>query len=179
MRIAQLARLPLAVVVVLALVCRGYAVEPDKKLIAKAQKFLEDEKRAKAVLSFAHFGATYQGIECRYWQKVEDEKKRELSGYFALTMRYSWAGLLSDDEHSDIVFFFDDKGRFYSLRAGDTTGLLKQFDLAKAIVDLTKEAVRAAVKDSSDTKMKEDVEAAIKNVDAKAMLRLKLILEQP
>ena len=77
------------------------------------------------------------------------------------------------------MFFFNDKGRFYSLRAGETTGVFKPFELAKAIVDLTKEAIRAAVKDSSDKQMKEDVEAAIKNVDAKAMLRLQLILEQP
>lgn len=177
--ITQLARLLLALAVVLAFIGRGYAAEPDKRLIDKAQQFLEDEKRAKAVLSFANFGATYKGVQVRSWSKVVDENKRELSGYFALTVRYSWAGLLNNNEHTDVVFFFSDRGRFYALEPGVTTGLFKPFELSKAIVNLTKEAIRAAIKDSSDKEMKANVEAAITNVDAKALLRLQLILEQP
>ncbi len=107
-----------------------------------------------------------------------DENDRELSGYFALTVRYSWAGVLSNDEHTDLVFFFNDRGRFYDLKAGDDTGVFKPFEVSKAIIDLTKEAIRAACKDS-DQQTKDNVETAIKNVDAKALLRLKLILEQP
>jgi len=179
MRLTTLVRLILALVVGLALVGRGQAADPDKRLIDKAQVFLEQEMRAKAVLDYAHFGATYTGVETRSWQKVTDERKRERSGHFALTVRYSWAGLLSDDEHTDIVFFFDDRGRFYSLRAQETTGLLKPFELSKAIIDLTKEGIRAAVKDSSDEAMKRDVENAIKKLDVEALLRLQLILEQP
>jgi hypothetical protein len=177
LRERQLFRL-VAVAVVLIVVGLVRAAEPDQKQIARAQKFLEDVRRAKATLNLAAFGATYRGIECLHWQKIVDEKKREMEGYFALTVRYYWAGLLSDDEHTDIVFFFDDKGRFYSLREGETTGLLKSFELSKAVIDLMKEAIRAAAKDA-EKEIREAVEAAIKNVDAKALLRLKLILEQP
>jgi hypothetical protein len=178
MRKVQFAGL-LAVLAALALIGSGQAADPDKKLIAKAQKFLEDTNRAKSVLGFANFGATYQGVKTRSWSTVVDEKNRELDGYFTLTVRYSWAGLLSSNEYTDLVFFFNDKGRLYHINSGATSGLLKPFELSKLIIDVTKEAVRAAVKDSSDAKMKESVEAAIKNVDAKALLRLKLILEQP
>jgi hypothetical protein len=179
MRKTHLARLLLAVLMFLALVGQSRAADPDPRLIAKGQKFLEDDKRAKSVLSFAHFGATYRGAECRSWTTVVDEKKQPLTGYFALTMRYYWAGLVSDDEHTDLVFFFDDNGRFYGLRDGETTSkFFKPFELSKAVIDLTKEAIRASVKDS-DKDTKASVEAAIRDVDAKAMLRLKLMLEQP
>jgi len=178
--VTQLVRLLVVLLVVLALAGRATASDPDQKLLNAAQSFLENEARAKSVLDFAHFGATYRGVETRFWQKVVDDKNREITGYFALTVRYYWAGLLSDNEHTDVVFFFDNRGRFYALRSGDSTSkVFKPFELAKAVVGLTKEVIRAAVKDSSDKQMKELVETAITNVDAEALLRLKLILEQP
>jgi len=108
-----------------------------------------------------------------------DDRNRELEGYFTLTVRYSWAGLLNSDEYTDLVFFFNDKGRLYHNNSDKTSGLLNLFDLSRLIVDLTKEAIRAAVKDSPDQKMKDNVESAIRNVDAKTLLRLKLMLKQP
>jgi hypothetical protein len=47
------------------------------------------------------------------------------------------------------------------------------------VIDLTKGAIRAAVKDHPDKEMRDNVEAAIRNVDARALLRLQLIFEQP
>ena len=105
----------LAVLTALALVGQSRAADPDRRLMAKAQKFLEERDRAKACLQFANFGATYKGVETKSWSKVVDDRNRELDGYFALTVRYSWAGLLSDSEYTELVFFFNDKGRFYAV----------------------------------------------------------------
>jgi hypothetical protein len=178
MRTHQLSRVLLAVVAALALAGSMRAADPDPKLIAKAQRFLEDETRAKAILGFAHFGATYRGVECLNWSDV-DQQKQLPAGHFTITVRYDWAGLLSADEHTNLVYFFNERGRFYKFRDDETTSLFKPFELSKAIVDLTKEAIRASVKDSKDEEMKANVEAAIRAVDVKALLRLKLMVEQP
>jgi hypothetical protein len=52
-------------------VCAG---EPDPTLVARAQRFLEDETRAKATLNMAHIGARYQGVKTLSWQKVVDRQ---------------------------------------------------------------------------------------------------------
>jgi hypothetical protein len=174
----QRSRLVLALTVVLIGLCSARAGEPDPRYIAKAQSFLEDEKRAKATLNMAHFGATFRGVDTLSCTRVVDDKNRELEGYFALTVRYFWAGLLSSDEHTDMVFFFDDRGRYYAIKAGETTGLLKPFDLSNAVIELYKDLILAMVRDA-DQDTKDGVERAIRDKDAKTLLHFKLRLEQP
>src|SRR5262249_48390024 len=157
----------------------GPAWAADKDQIARAQKLLEDESNAKGVLFFMHPTPTLTECEYRDRTGVKNGKGKLLDGHFALHYRYHWkGGLLGDNGYTDVIFFFDDKGKFEELQVAKTTSPFAVFTGANLVIDLVKDAVLEEIDKGNDETAKKVVRRLIENVDAKGLLEFMLKWEQ-
>lgn len=168
--------------VVMALVLLGPATlrAQSDAVISRAQEFLESDSRAKSILFFAHPEAKYQRVNLLEASKVVDGDKKVVPGHFALTYRYAWKSGLSDDNNTtDLVFFFDRGGRFYSLKAEKTTSFFPPFGVADTVVKQLRDEIIKKVDKEGTEADKRLVRALIEDGNARGLLSVLLKLDQP
>lgn len=162
---------------VLACACAGPARAADKDHVDAAKKFLTDKDRAKAVLFFMHPTADFKSVKLVEQTGVINAlTKEERKGWFCLKMRYSWrSNLFNDDHTTDLLVFFNDKGKLDSLRAGTTSTFAKPFGAANVVLAAVKEKLLEDIKDDDVRKV---VAAFIRNEDVAGLLGYLLKLDQ-
>jgi len=138
---------------------------------ATAKRFLEDDQRAKNITSFLHFGSAYKGSELRSSGPVTDRSGNVREGHFNLKYRYTWG----DNDHTDVVFFFDDKARLYELQVKDSTAILNQpFLTANVSIKVLGAAIVAAFRDDLKEDDRKKLEQIIEKADAQELLTFTL-----
>ncbi len=160
----------LALCTVLLLAC-GRAGAADTELVDRAKDYLADTDRAKMVLFFAHPTATYQDASVARVTGMRDG--------FSVTMRYSWKSLFDSDNTSDLVFYFNDRGRLTDIESGRTTSFFKQFTGSDIVLDALKDELVKKIRDWDDPDARRTALALIRNADTRALLTLLLQVDQP
>jgi hypothetical protein len=167
-----------AVVLVLGLMAwrtpLARADDVDPKAINRAHDFLKTAARGRDVLSYVHFGASYQGHSYLETRRVT-RNGQTVPGHFALLYHYDW----ENGGKTDIAFLCDAKGAVYEVQIVKHNAILQQpFTLANAAVKaLGSLLVQAFQGQMSDAQQKE-LQKIVDDADAKAMLEWSLKFQQ-
>lgn len=149
----------------------------DSATEERAAKFLQKESVAKDIHGMLHTGSTYQGTKNLGFYDVNDSLGRKVPGEFAIKIRHFWSAEKGSNDHTDVMYFFNDKGRFKSLRVENTSAIFNQpFALSGVIIEVVKEAL---INDIRNNPNREQLTRLIKSADAKGLLELMLALGQP
>ena len=154
------------------LLARGPA-RADTREVAAAKAYLTDTNRAKGCLFFAHPTATYQRAD------VIRTEGDLVPGSFKVTVRYTWKSLLNDTNTSDLVYYFDARGRLTDLRAGPTTSFFPQFTAADTVIAAVKDELMKEVAKWNDANARQTAATLISRADARGLLALILQQAQP
>jgi hypothetical protein len=167
---------------VMALVLLGPAVvrAQSDAAVGRAREYLENASRTKGILFFAHPEAQYQGIQLRERTGVVDGNRKPVPGHFALTYVYSWkSGLSGDNNTTELVFFFDQRGRFYALNGGRTSSFFRPFNVADVVVKEVRDQILNKVDRDGTEADRRLVRTLIQDGDARGLLTVLLRLDQP
>ncbi|HVU44883.1 MAG TPA: hypothetical protein VHD85_02090 [Terracidiphilus sp.] len=126
--------------------------------IQRAYSILQNRQNATDILSFVHFGATYNSHEYLQTRSVVDGSGNPIDGDFALVYRFHWEG----DGVTDIAFFCHSSGQIYKSQIVRTNALLSQ---PFALANLSIQMVGRMVVNSDDRMSNSDRELAIKLID--------------
>jgi hypothetical protein len=147
--------------------------------INRARTFIEETPRSKGILFFAHPEAQFQSVEFVEKHTVVDGDRKVIPGHFAFTYRYAWkSGLSNQDNTTQLIFFFDQGGRFYSVKAGTTTSFFRPFEISDAVVKELRDQLIQKVDREGSENDKRLIRTLIQNGDARGMLTLILRLAQ-
>jgi hypothetical protein len=153
------------------------AAEPSQ--VASAKTFLTNQDRAKGALFFAHPTAAYRSAAVTAISDVVDPQRRPVPGAFAVTVRYTWKNLLDDTNTSDLLFFFNAKGRLTEVQIGATTSFFRQFTGADLVLDALKDELMKDVNKWQDAAARKTALTLIRNSDTRGLLTLILQMQQP
>src|SRR5262245_12939633 len=149
----------------------------DSVLEANAANYLQKESVAKDIHGMLHTGSNYLGTKNLGTFDVTDSGGRKIPGEFAIKIRHQWSAERGSNDYTDVFYFFNDKGRFKSLRVENTTAIFNQpFALAGVLVETLKELL---IKEVSNHPNREQLTKFIRSADAKGLLELRLALGQP
>jgi hypothetical protein len=154
------------------------ACAQDTPAMATAKAFLSDSNRAKGTLFFCHPTATYRGVRVLGQGGVK-QAGLAVPGAFYIEVRYTWKSLFDDTNTSDLVFFFDARGRLTDLRAGRTTSIFPQFAASNAVIDAVKTELMKEVARWKDATARQTALNLIDRADARGLLLLILQQAQP
>src|SRR5262249_37178394 len=131
--------------------------------------------RAKSIASFLHYGSTYKGAELRSSGEVTDGNGSPVPGHVNVRYRYFWG----DSDHTDVIFFFDDKAQLYALQMKETTAVLNQpFVLANVSIKVFGALIVGAIGDDLKPEDKKQLEKIIESADAEALMTWSLKFER-
>jgi hypothetical protein len=169
-----------AAITILLLLLPSPARAQDYGAVGKAQDFLENQERVKAMLFFAHPEAQYQSVKAKPRTLVSDGRGGVVSGHFALTYTYSWKSPFSGDNNTtDLIFFFDQNGRIYAVDGGPTTSTFRPFTAADVVINASREQILKDVDRTGTEAEKRLVRALIQSGDARSLLAALLKMAQP
>ncbi len=145
------------------------AQQESKPRVQRAVRFLDSVKRSRYILGYLHFGGTYQDYDILSVLKVVDRDGDVIPGHFALKVVYDWKTSFGDNSTTSI-FFFDEKGTIYDIRA-DTTSIISQpFVLADATIQVLGNALLQAFGDQMSQDDRKQLQKIVDAADAKALM---------
>lgn len=163
----------------LAVLARGPVWAADKDKVDAAKRFLSNTDRAKGVLFFAHPTATYNKVDVEGVSDVENRAGRPIPGAFAITMRYTWKSLFDDTNTSDLIFFFNARGRLTEIQLGRTTSFFKQFTGSDIVLNAVKDELEKKIDEWKDADARRTARGLIRSADTRGLLTLILQMDQP
>ncbi len=147
----------------------------DQRAVDRAHNFLTTEQRGKDVLSYVHFGATYQRHKFKETRLVNDGDGRPIKGHFALVYAFDW----EDDGISHVGFLCDARGNVYKTQVVYTNAVLNQpFALANGTIKLLGNLLIEALGDKLSADERKQVQKFVDDANAKAMLEWSLKFQQ-
>jgi hypothetical protein len=163
----------------LAFLARGPVSAADKDKVDAAKRFLSNTDRAKAALFFAHPTATYNQVDVEKVSDVVDRASRPIPGAFAVTVRYTWKSLFDDANTSDLIFFFNARGRLTEIQLGPTTSFFKQFTGSDIVLNAIKDELEKKIDEWKDADARRTARTLIRAADTRGLLTLMLQMDQP
>jgi hypothetical protein len=171
----------LSVTLCLLLVAKATAADESisKDAVAKARKQLDNRSRAEGTLFFIYPTTTllsYNEYESVRTVKGADGKVRP--GWFCLSVRYKWKGIL-ENGHTDLVYFFNPSGKLSEIVVeADTAATGKPFEDVDTILKLIKKDLEKKLGEIKDAVLRDLLANAVRKSDAKAILTVLLMLDQ-
>jgi hypothetical protein len=167
-----------AVVLVLGLLAwrtpLARADDVDQKAINRAHDFLKTAARGRDVLSYVHFGASYQGHSHLETRRVT-RNGQTVPGHFALLYHYDW----ENNGKTDVAFLYDAKGAVYEVQIVRTNAILQQpFVVANGTIKVLGNLLVQAFKDQMSDAQQKELQKIVDDADAKAMLEWSLKFQQ-
>ena len=126
--------------------------------VQRAYNFLQDRQNATDILSFVHFGATYNSHEYVETRNVVDGSGNTIYGDFALVYRFHW----ENDGITDVAFFCHPSGQIYKSQVVWTNA---KFARPFVWANLSIQIVGRMVVNSDNNMSDSDRELAIKLID--------------
>jgi hypothetical protein len=143
--------------------------------VRRANNFFKTEKRGKDILGALHFGARYDGHTLKEYTRVTDSDGRTVPGHFCLVYDFQWAG----DGKTQIGFFCDARGNFYSSKVIKTNAFLSQpYAVAKLSIKLLGETLLAAFKDDLKEDDRKAIRKMIDDADPRGLMEVSLKFQQ-
>jgi hypothetical protein len=144
---------------------------------SKMTRLMNDKSRAKGILLFLHFGATYVDHNLTDSGNVTLNGKI-LPGHFFLAYTFDWK-VGQDGGATTIQFFFDDNGALTTVKVARTNAILNQpFALANVGIKALGEVIKGSdgFKNMSATEQRL-IGDLIDTANAKGLLELILALD--
>jgi hypothetical protein len=145
--------------------------------VARMARFLDSEKRSKAILSYMHMGGSYKEHEILGSLEVVDQDGDRIPGYFAIKVVYDW-GTLFGDNSSSAVFIFDETGTLKDINAKTTSVISQPFDIASGAINVVGNVLIQAFGDQMNSTDKEEFQKFVDKSDAKGLLIWSLNFQQ-
>lgn len=144
---------------------------------SKAERLLNEQSRAKSVLSLLHFGATYSSHKCERTGGILDNSNRLIPGAFYLDYEYVWdaGGGLG---HTTVRYYFNGNGILYHVGIQKTDAIVHQpFAMANISIAIVGGIVQKALENDLSEQGKADLQKIIQNADAKKLLEFSLAID--
>ncbi len=120
-----------------------------------------------------HLGGTYQDYEILSALRVVDRDGDTIPGHFALKVSYDWKALFGENS-TTAIFFFDEKGTVYDVRADTTSVVNEPFVLASGTIQVLGNALLQAFGDQMTADDRKQLQKIVDTADAKALMILGL-----
>ena len=142
----------------------------DPNAIARAERFMAAQQRGSEVLSYLHFGATYQACTFEKYYPMAN-------GSFALMYRFDWTTTGTGDTES--WFVFNAAGQFDHLEVVSSTGLINQpFLMANVSISLIGNLIIEKYQDRLSVTDRRLLQRLVDDADAKGLLEWQLRVDQ-
>jgi hypothetical protein len=120
-------------------------------------------------LGYIHLGGTYHDHEILSALRVVDRDGDTVPGHFALKISYDWKAFLGENS-STAIFFFDEKGTIYDVRAETTSVINEPFVLASGAIQVLGNALIQAFGEQMTADDRNQLQKIIDSADAKALM---------
>jgi hypothetical protein len=148
---------------------RRAAAQFETDHVARAQGFLRSQ--AKNSLGFIQMGCTLKGVNT-------DHVKRHADGTFTVGVRYGWSGLDNGNDHTDVYYTFNARGRLTGLQVGDTTAIVfTPYSVADGVIQVLRDALQKELQ-NADEATRNLFGPLLRQANAQTIHRLTLQLQQ-